>query len=116
MVWPPPMGKGRSSYACERNSSDTNSCRGTAVIAASTLLSVMPRRRNCFSIISTHCTAYSFFSSMGNRCGVFFPRASFQDLFHLREREVAFLIAVVEVRREPYTRFRTVVDEDVPGQ
>src|SRR6266851_1616874 len=92
------MGKGRSSYACERSSSDTNSCRGTAVMAASTPLSAMPRRRNCFSIISTHCTAYSFFSSMDNRRLVFLPRASFHDLFHLREREVAFLITVVEVR------------------
>src|SRR5882762_6991891 len=88
MVWPPPMGKGRSSYACERSSSDTNSCRGTAVMAASTPLSAMPRRRNCFSIISTHCTAYSFFSSMDNRRIVFLPRAIFQVLFHLREREV----------------------------
>src|SRR5216683_4662332 len=116
MVWPPPMGKGRSSYACERNSSDTNSCRGTAVIAASTLLSVIPRRRSCLSIISTHCAAYSFFSSMRDRRGVFFPRTSFQDLFHLREREVAFLIAIVEVWREPYSRFRTVVDKNFPGQ
>src|SRR5258708_15047589 len=116
MVWPPPMGKGRSSYACERTSSDTNPPRGTAVIAKSTPLSVMPRRRNCFSIISTHCAAYSFFSSMRDRRRVFLPRASFQNLFHLREREVAFLIAVVEMRREPYTRFRTIVNKDVPGQ
>src|SRR5258708_20712507 len=110
------MGKGRSAYACERNSSETNSCRGTAAIAASTPLSVMPRRRNCFSIISTCCTAYSFFSSMGNRRLVFLPRASFQHLFHLREREVTLLIAILEVGIEPYTRLRTVVDEDVPGQ
>src|SRR5260370_6286605 len=116
MVWPPPMGKGRSSYACERNSSDTNSCRGTAVIAASTLLSVIPRRRSCLSIISTHCAAYSFFSSMRDRRLVFLPRSSFQDLFHLREREVACLIAVGEGRREPYTRCWTVRDQDVPGQ
>src|SRR5216684_7898510 len=115
MVWPPPMGNGRSSYACERSSSETNSCRGTAVIAASTPRSVMPRRSNCFSIISTHCTAYPFFSSMRNRRRVFFPGASFQDLFHLREREVTFLIAVVEVWRESYARFGTVVDKDLPG-
>src|SRR5712692_1316013 len=116
MVWPPPMGKGRSSYACERNSSETNSCRGTAFIAASTPLSVMPRRRNCFSIISIHCAAYSFFSSMRDRRCMFFPRARFQDLLHLRERKVTFFIAIVEVWREANAGFGTVVDEDVPGE
>src|SRR5712691_367586 len=110
------MGKGRSSYACKRNSSETNSCRGTAAIAASTPPSVMPRRRNCFSSISARRAAYSSFSSMANRRCMFFPGASSQDLFHLREREFAFLIAIVKVRREPYTRFGTVVDEDVPGE
>src|SRR6266851_6430245 len=116
MVWPPPMGKGRSSYACERSSSETNACRGTAAIAASTPPSVMPRRRNCFSIISAHCAAYSFFSSMRDRRCMFFPRACFQYVFHLRQREIAFLIAIVEVRREAYTGFGTIVNKDVPGQ
>src|SRR5882762_2644609 len=110
------MGKGRSSYACNRSSSGTNSCRGTAVIAASTAASLMPRRRNCFSIIPAHCGAYSLFSGMRYRCGMFFPCARFQDLFHLRERKVAFILSIVEVWREAHAGFRTVIDDDVPGQ
>src|SRR5713226_6277011 len=110
------MGKGRSSYACKRSSSATNSCRGTAVIAASTAASPMPRRRNCFSIISARCAAYSFFSSMCNRRRVFFPRACFQDLFHLRECKVAFFLAIVKVWRDAHAGFWAVVDEDLPGE
>src|SRR6266851_7262171 len=108
------MGKGRSSYACKRSSSATNSCRGTAVIAASTAASLMPRRRNCFSIISTRCAAYSFFSSMRYRRRMFFPRARLQDLFHLRESKLAFILAIVEVWGDAHARLRTVVDDDVP--
>src|SRR6267143_1496055 len=108
------MGKGRSSYACERSSSTTNSCRGTAIIAASTSASPTPRRRNCFSIISTRSAAYSFFSSMRNRRRMFFPCARFQDLFHLREGKVAFLISIVEVWRDTHPCFGTVVNDDVP--
>src|SRR5712692_8818096 len=110
------MGRGRSSYACERSSCGTNSCRGTSVIAASTAGSLMPRRRNCFSIISTRCAAYSFFSSMSNRRHMFFPRACFQDLFHLRERNVALILSIVEVWRDAHTGFRAVVDDDLPGE
>src|SRR5467141_1214655 len=110
------MGRGTSSYARERSSSGTNSCRGTAVIAASTLASLMPRRRNCFSIISARCAAYSFFSSMRNRHGMFFPRACFQDLVHLREGEVAFILSIVEVWRDARTGFGAVVDDDVSGE
>src|SRR5258708_761409 len=110
------MGRGRSSYACERISCGTNSCRGTSVIAASTAGSLMPRRRNCFSIISTRCAAYSFFSSMSNRRRMFFPRACFQDLFHLRERNVALILSIVEVWRDAHTGFRAVVDDDLPGE
>src|SRR6266436_2265190 len=110
------MGKGTSSYARERSSSGTNSCRGTAVIAASTLASLMPRRRNCFSIISARCAAYSSFSSMRNRRHMFLPRACFQDLVHLREGKVAFILAIVEVWRDAHTGFGTVVDDDVPGE
>src|SRR6266403_4185178 len=110
------MGKGTSSYARERSSSGTNSCRGTAVIAASTLASLMPRRRNCFSIISARCAAYSFFSSMRNRHGMFFPRACFQDLFHLRKGKVALILSIVEVWRDAHTGFGTVIDDDVPGE
>jgi len=110
------MGNGTSSYARERSSSGTNSCRGTAVIAASTPASLMPRRRNCFSIISARCAAYSFFSSMRNRHGMFFPRACFQDLFHLREGKVAFILSIVEVWRDARTGFGAVVDDDVSGE
>src|SRR5260370_245654 len=110
------MGRGRSSYACERSSCGTNSCRGTSVIAASTAASLMPRRRNCFSIISTRCAGYSFFSSMSNRRHMFSPRACFQDLFHLRERKVALILSIVEVWRAAHTGFRAVVDDDLPGE
>src|SRR6267378_2074571 len=110
------MGNGTSSYARERSSSGTNSCRGTAVIAASTPASRIPRRRNCFSIISARCAAYSFFSSMRNRHGMFLPRACFQDLFHLREGKVAFILSIVEVWRDARTGFGAVVDDDVSGE
>src|SRR5438477_8718171 len=116
MVCPPPMGKGRSSYACERTSSGTNSCRGTVAMAASTTGSMTPRRRNCFSIISARCVAYSFFSSMRNRRSMFSPRARFEDLFHLRERKITFIFAIVEMRRDAHAGFGTVVDEDVPRE
>src|SRR3989449_1642466 len=116
MVWPPPMGKGRSSYACERRSSEPNPCRGTAVIAATSRILVLPWRRLCFSVFSTRCAAFFFFSGIGDRRWMSFPSACFQDLFHLRERKVAFLIAIVEVGRNAYTGLRTVVDEDVPGE
>src|SRR5438552_5927489 len=116
MVCPPPMGKGRSSYACERTSSGTNSCRGTDAIAASTTGSMTPRRRNCFSIISARRAAYSFFSSMRNRRSMFFPCACFQDLFDLRERKITFIFAIVEMRRDAHASFGTVVDEDVPRE
>src|SRR3989440_1334213 len=116
MVCPPPMGKGRSSYACERTSSGTNSCRGTVAIAESTRGSMPPRRRNCFSIIPARCAAYSFFPSMRNRRSMFFPRARFEDLFHLRERKITFIFAIVEMRRNAHAGFGTVVDEDVPRE
>src|SRR4029077_20113424 len=115
MVCPLPMGKGASSYAWERSSLATNSCRGTAVIAARTAASRMPRRRNCFSTISNRSGAYSSLSSMGNRCRVLFPRAYLEDFFHLREREVAFVLGVVKMRREAHARFGTKVDKDLPG-
>src|SRR5882672_9090759 len=76
----------------------------------------MPRRRNCFSIISSRCTAYSFFSSMRNRRRMFFPYACFQNLFHLRERRITFLLAIVEVRRNADARLWAIVDKDVPRQ
>src|SRR5437016_3108376 len=50
------------------------------------------------------------------RCGMFFPCARFQDLFHLRERKVAFILAIVEVWRDAHAGFGTVVDDDVPGE
>src|SRR5580693_8146924 len=75
----------------------------------------MPRRRNCFSTISKRCGAYSSLSSMGNRFRVLFPRACLEDFFHLREREVAFVLGVVKMRREAHARFGTKVDKDLPG-
>src|SRR5260370_8025012 len=108
------MGKGRSSYAYGRSSSATNSCRGTAVIAPSTAASLMPRRRNCFSIISRRCAAYSFFSSMCDCRRMSFPCAGFQNLFHLSEGKVAFIFAIVEVWRQSHAAFATVVDHHVP--
>src|SRR5260370_35335396 len=116
MVGRTQRGRGRSWWGGEGSSSETNSCRGTAVIAASRPPSAMPRRRNFFSIISKHCAAYSFFSSMRDRRCMFFPRSCFQYLFHLRQCEIAFLIAIVEVRRKAYTSFGTVVNKDVPGE
>src|SRR5438309_2069391 len=53
---------------------------------------------------------------MRYRRGMFFPCARFQDLFHLREGQVAFILSIVEVWREAHAGFGTVVDEDVPGQ
>src|SRR5437016_12409110 len=77
---------------------------------------ITPRRRNCFSIISARCAAYSFFSSMRNRRSMFFPRAHFEDLFDLRERKITFIFAIVEMRRDAHAGFGTVVDEDVPPE
>src|SRR5215467_2820842 len=73
----------------------------------------MPRRRNCFSTISARWAAYSALSGMCNRRGVFFPGPGFEDFFHLGEREVAFLLAIVKMRREPHTGFGAVVHKDV---
>src|SRR5580704_11110384 len=53
---------------------------------------------------------------MCNRRHMFFPRACFQDLVHLRKRKVAFILAIVEVWRDSHTGFGTVVDDDVPGE
>src|SRR5882762_9267312 len=53
---------------------------------------------------------------MRYRRGMFFPCARFQDLFHLREGQVAFILPIVEVWREAHAGFGTVVDEDVPGE
>src|SRR5260370_153923 len=51
---------------------------------------------------------------MRNRRRMFLPCARFQDLFHLREREVAFIFSIVEVWRDTHAGFGTVVDDDVP--
>src|SRR6267143_4331981 len=53
---------------------------------------------------------------MRNHRHMFSPRASFQDLVHLREGKVAFILAIVEVGRDSHTGFGTVVDDDVPGE
>jgi len=49
---------------------------------------------------------------MGDRRGVFFPDPSFQDFLHLREREVAFVFAIIKMRREAYAGFGAVVNEN----
>src|SRR5207253_2507992 len=53
---------------------------------------------------------------MRYRCSMFFPCARFQDLFHLRERKIAFILSIVEVWRDAHAGFGTVVDDDVPGE
>src|SRR5438105_2123818 len=82
-------------------------------MAARTEGASMPRRRNCFSTMSARCGAYSLTSGMRNRRGVFFPDPGFEDFFHLREGEVAFVFAIVKMRREAHTGFGAVVDQDV---
>src|SRR5207245_10850010 len=94
--------------------SGTNWCLGTANIAARTAASEMPRRRNCFSIISARCGAYSLVSSMRNRCGVFFPRVCLQNFFHLCKGELAFFLAVVKLLRKAHTGFGPVIDQNFP--
>src|SRR5262249_27510937 len=73
----------------------------------------MPRRRNCFSIISARCGAKSLLSGMRDRLGVLFPRSGFQDFFHLIERKVALLLAIVKMRREAHSRLGSVIDKNV---
>src|SRR6266567_6322528 len=85
-------------------------------MAASRLESSMPRRRNCFSIISARCGAYLLFSSMRNRRGVLFPGAGLENLFHLCQGKVAFVIAIVKMRGEADAGFGAVVDEDFARQ
>jgi hypothetical protein len=53
---------------------------------------------------------------MRYRCGMSFPCVRFQDLFHLLERKVAFILSIVEVWRDSHTGLGTVVDDDVPGE
>src|SRR4029077_683882 len=72
----------------------------------------MPRRRSCLSIISARCGAYSLFSSIDNRCGMFFPCPCFKNLFHLRKCKVALILAIIEVRRDAHAGFGAVVDDD----
>src|SRR5215472_4999249 len=110
------MGKGRSSYARARTSGGTNSWRGTDSMALRTQRSSMPRRRNCFSTISARWGAQSVLSGMRDRRGVLFPGPGFQDFFHLREREAAFVLAIVKMRRQPDPGFRAVIHQDFPRE
>src|SRR5215469_7990779 len=110
------MGKGRSSYARARTSGGTNSWRGTDSMALRTQRSSMPRRRNCFSTISARWGAQSVLSGMRDRRGVLFPGPGFQDFFHLREREAAFLFAIVKMRRQAHSGFGAVIHEDFARQ
>src|SRR5215472_1577496 len=82
-------------------------------MAARTARSSMPRRRNCFSIISARCGARSLLSGMRDRLGVLFPPAGFQDFFHLIERKVALLLTIVKMRREANAGLGAVIDENV---
>src|SRR5215813_549381 len=50
---------------------------------------------------------------MRNRLGVLFPRAGFQDFFHLVERKVALLLAIVKMGRNAHTGHGTVIDKNV---
>src|SRR5215472_5786944 len=116
IVCPLAIGKAQSSYARDRSSAATNSWRGTASIAASTARSSIPRRRNCFSIISARCEAWSLRSSMRHRFGVPFPGAGFQDFVHLGEGKVALVFAIVKMRRDAHSGLGAIVDEDVAGK
>ena len=59
MVWPSPIGSGRSLYARLREREDTNQCRGTFRIASSTLGSLTPRASICRLTISRRLAAAS---------------------------------------------------------
>src|SRR5689334_12689712 len=72
----------------------------------------MPRRRNCFSTISARWGAQSLLSSMRDRRAVLFPSPGFQDFFHLREREVALVLAIEKMGREAHARFGAVVHKN----
>src|SRR5690348_16899301 len=85
-------------------------------MAERTALSRMPRRRNCFSIISARCGAYSRASSMRSCRRVLFPRAGLQNLLHLREGEVALFVAILKMRRNAHAGFGTVIDKNVACQ
>src|SRR5215472_15516647 len=50
---------------------------------------------------------------MRHRFGVLFPGACFQDFVHLVEREVAFLFAIVKMRRQAHPGLGAVVDKNV---
>src|SRR6266403_5930624 len=60
------------------------------------------------------CEENSSLSGMGYRRCVFFPRARFQYLFDLCEREIAFFLAIVKVGRNPHAGLWPVVDEGLP--
>src|SRR6266702_823624 len=113
MVCPPPIGKGASSSARERSSWGTNSWRGTSAMAASTVASVIPRRRNCFSIISVRCGPYFSLSSMRNHRRVFFPGAGSENFLHLRESKIAFFLSIVEMRGNAHPSLGPVVHKNV---
>src|SRR5215472_16591048 len=81
-------------------------------MAARTDESAMPRRRNCFSTISARCGAYSMLSGMRDRRGVPFPSPGLQHFFHLFQCEVAFVLAIVKMRREAHAGFGTVIHEE----
>src|SRR6267142_2626843 len=73
----------------------------------------MPRRRNWASSMFEIWWANSSLSGMCDRHCMFFPSACAQDLFDLREREVALFLAIVKMRRNAHAGLRPVVDEDL---
>src|SRR6266446_5680330 len=75
----------------------------------------MPRRRNCASSMFEIWRANSSLSGMCDRHSMFFPGACVQDLFDLREREVALFLSIVKMRRNAYAGLGPVVDEDLSG-
>src|SRR6266404_3347645 len=62
------------------------------------------------------CEENSSLSGMGYRRCVFFPGARLQNLFDLREGEVALFLAIVKVGRNTHAGLGPVVDEDLPRQ
>src|SRR5712664_1806654 len=73
----------------------------------------MPRRRNCASSMFEIWGANSSLSGMCDRHCMFFPGTCVQDLFDLREREVALFLSIVKMRRNAYAGLGPVVDEDL---
>src|SRR5437868_15481777 len=53
---------------------------------------------------------------MRDRRSMLFPCAGFENFFHLGEREVAFVFAIVKMRGESHAGLGAAVDEDFPRE